>query len=181
MNDVAKKAGVSRGTVSNYINNVKIKESSKQKIEEAIKELGYIPNIAARELKTNKASNVVFILPTVLNPFFSELTYYLQLELKKIGKKMLLCNSHDDYLTEIEYIEMAKQNKVYIQSIKEKYKFLLKEITINYWDIDFYNKIIDLLIDLLNSVDIYTLECLPNEGAVDVLAEKLKEGDYEKL
>ena len=31
MNDVAKKAGVSRGTVSNYINNVKIKESSKQK------------------------------------------------------------------------------------------------------------------------------------------------------
>ena len=113
MNDVAKKAGVSRGTVSNYINNVKIKESSKQKIEEAIKELGYIPNIAARELKTNKASNVVFILPTVWNPFFSELTYYLQLELKKIGKKMLLCNSHDDYLTEIEYIEMAKQNKVY--------------------------------------------------------------------
>ena len=112
MNDVAKKAGVSRGTVSNYINNVKIKESSKQKIEEAIKELGYIPNIAARELKTNKASNVVFILPTVWNPFFSELTYYLQLELKKIGKKMLLCNSHDDYLTEIEYIEMAKQNKV---------------------------------------------------------------------
>ena len=65
MNDVAKKAGVSRGTVSNYINNVKIKESSKQKIEEAIKELGYIPNIAARELKTNKASNVVFILSTV--------------------------------------------------------------------------------------------------------------------
>ena len=63
----------------------------------------------------------------------------------------------------------------------QKYKFLLKEITINYWDIDFYNKIIDLLIDLLNSVDIYTLQCLPNEGAVDVLAEKLKEGDYEKL
>ena len=78
-------------------------------------------------------------------------------------------------------LKQAKQNKVYIQSIKEKYKFLLKEITINYWDIDFYNKIIDLLIDLLNSVDIYTLQCLPNEGAVDVLAEKLKEGDYEKL
>ena len=86
MNDVAKRAGVSRGTVSNYINNVKIKESSRIKIEEAIKELGYIPNIAARELKTNTASNVVFIVPTVWNPFFSELTYYLQIELKKIGK-----------------------------------------------------------------------------------------------
>lgn len=113
MNDVARRAGVSRGTVSNYINNVKIKESSRIKIEAAIKELGYIPNVNARELKTNTASNVVFILPTVWNPFFSELTYYLQVELKKIGKKMLLCNSQNDYLSEIEYIEMAKQNKVY--------------------------------------------------------------------
>lgn len=113
MNDVAKRAGVSRGTVSNYINNIKVKESSRIKIELAIKELGYIPNLAARELKTNTASNVVFIVPTVWNPFFSELTYHLQMELKKIGKKMLLCNSENDYLSEIEYIEMAKQNKVY--------------------------------------------------------------------
>ena len=113
MNDVAKLAGVSRGTVSNYINNVKVKEKSRIKIEAAIKELGYIPNVAARELKTNTASNVVFIVPSVWNPFFSELTYYLQLELKKIGKKLLLCNSENDYKSEIEYIEMAKQNKVY--------------------------------------------------------------------
>ena len=48
MNDVAKRAGVSRGTVSNYINNVKIKESSRIKIEEDIKELGYIHNIDER-------------------------------------------------------------------------------------------------------------------------------------
>ena len=40
MNDVAKRAGVSRGTVSNYINNVKIKEKSRIQIEKAIKELG---------------------------------------------------------------------------------------------------------------------------------------------
>lgn len=130
MNDVAKRAGVSRGTVSNYINNVKVKESSRIKIEEAIKELGYIPNVTARELKTNTASNVVFILPTVWNPFFSELTYYLQMELKKIGKKMLLCNSQNDYLSEIEYIEMAKQNKVY-GIISVSYSNILPYLTDN--------------------------------------------------
>ncbi|WP_455542765.1 LacI family DNA-binding transcriptional regulator [Intestinibacter sp.] len=130
MNDVAKRAGVSRGTVSNYINNVKIKESSRIKIEEAIKELGYIPNVAARELKTKTASNVVFILPTVWNPFFSQLTYYLQIELKKIGKKMLLCNSQNDYISEIEYIEMAKQNKVY-GIISVSYSNILPYLTEN--------------------------------------------------
>ena len=130
MNDVAKRAGVSRGTVSNYINNVRVKETSKIKIEEAIKELGYIPNVAARELKTNTASNVVFIVPTVWNPFFSALTYYLQIELKKIGKKMLLCNSQNDYLAEIEYIEMAKQNKVY-GIISVSYSNILPYLTNN--------------------------------------------------
>jgi len=142
MNDVAKRAGVSRGTVSNYINNVKVKEASRIKIEQAIKELGYIPNVAARELKTKTASNVVFILPTVWNPFFSELTYYLQMELKKIGKKMLLCNSENDYLAEIEYIEMAKQNKVY-GIISVSYSNILPYLTENlpYVAIErYYNK-----------------------------------------
>lgn len=113
MNDVAKLAKVSRGTVSNYINGIKIKESSRIKVEKAVKELGYIPNVAARELKTNTNSNVVFILPTVWNPFFAELTYYLQVLLKKENKKLLLCNSNDDYRAELEYIEMAQQHKVF--------------------------------------------------------------------
>lgn len=142
MNDVAKRAGVSRGTVSNYINNVKIKEKSRIQIEKAIKELGYVPNVAARELKTNKNSNVVFIVPTVWNPFFSQLTYYLQMELKKIGKKMILCNSENDYRSEIEYIEMAKQNKVY-GIISISYSNILPYLTENlpYVAIErYYNK-----------------------------------------
>ncbi|PRR82295.1 LacI family DNA-binding transcriptional regulator [Clostridium vincentii] len=113
MNDVAKLAKVSRGTVSNYINNVRIKEESRIRVDEAIKELGYIPNVAAREFKTNKSSNVVFILPTVWNPFFSELTYQLQIKLKQKGMKLLLCNSQDDYRAELEYLEIAQQNKVF--------------------------------------------------------------------
>lgn len=101
MNDVAKRAGVSRGTVSNVINNVKVKEASRIKVEEAIKELGYCPNEFARGLKTNRTSTIVFILPTIWNPFFSELAFRIQLELRNINLKMLLCNSKDDYLIEL--------------------------------------------------------------------------------
>lgn len=112
MNDVAKRAGVSRGTVSNVINNVKVKEASRIKVEEAIKELGYCPNEFARGLKTNRTSTIVFILPTIWNPFFSELAFRIQLELRKYNLKMLLCNSKDDYLIELEYLKMAQQNRV---------------------------------------------------------------------
>ena len=126
MNDVAKLAGVSRGTVSNYINGIKIKDHSRKKIEDAINQLDYVPNQAARALKMQRSNYVVFILPTIWNPFFSELTYYLQLELKEHGLKMLLCNSQNEYQQELDYIQMAKEQKV------------MGIITISYSDISHY-------------------------------------------
>ena len=52
--DIAKKADVSVGTVSNYLNNSdKLAEKTRVRIADAIKELGYYPNVAARSLKSN--------------------------------------------------------------------------------------------------------------------------------
>ena len=50
INDVAKAAGVSRGSVSNYLNNKNVSDQMKSKIETAIKELNYVPNSSARSL-----------------------------------------------------------------------------------------------------------------------------------
>lgn len=112
MNDVAKLAGVSRGTVSNYINGVKIKPESHKKVKEAIEALNYVPNIAARELKSKRSNLVVFILPNTLTPFFAELVYEMQQELKEANFKMLLCNSNNQIDEELDYIQMAKEQKV---------------------------------------------------------------------
>ncbi|MGX4685555.1 LacI family DNA-binding transcriptional regulator [Vagococcus sp. JNUCC 83] len=111
MNDVAKLAGVSRGTVSNYINGVRVKEASQKKIQEAIDELGYIPNITARELKMNRSNLVIFIVPTTQTPFFAELTYQMQRALKKEQFKMILCTSNNDIAEELEYIQMSREQK----------------------------------------------------------------------
>lgn len=112
INDVAKLAGVSRGTVSNVINNVKVREESYVAVKQAIEKLGYVPNQYARALKTSRTNTISLILPTIWNPFFSELTFYIEKEAREKGYKLLLCNSNDDYRIEMAYITMAKENKV---------------------------------------------------------------------
>ena len=112
INDVAQLANVSRGTVSNYINGITIREENKAKIEKAIAELKYVPNARARELKTSKTSTVVLIVPTTWSPFFAELVYRMQVELDRIGFKMILANSHADPDEEEELLRMASLNQV---------------------------------------------------------------------
>ncbi len=63
--EVAKRAGVSVGTVSKVINNIAVKPETKQAVELAIKELNYEPNIYARGLKVNRTHTVALIIPTV--------------------------------------------------------------------------------------------------------------------
>lgn len=111
INDVAKAAGVSRGSVSNYLNNKNVSDQMKSKIETAIKELNYVPNSSARDLRSKESKFVVFIIPTVWSPFFSELTYYIQNELNSFGYKMILCISDSDFDKEKEYIELAESQK----------------------------------------------------------------------
>ena len=75
MNDVAKLAGVGRGTVSNYINGQRIRDSNRKKIEAAIEQLKYVPKLQAKELKTATNSDIVFIVPTNWTSFFSEMIF----------------------------------------------------------------------------------------------------------
>lgn len=112
MNDVAREAGVSRGTVSNYLNGKNIKEESKNKIREAIKKLNYVKNNAAHDLRSKQSSLVVLIIPTVWTPFFSELTYWIQHYLYLKNYKLILCISEHDYSRETEYIKMANEQRV---------------------------------------------------------------------
>ena len=110
--DVAKKAGVSVGSVSRYINNFEVKPKTKATIEDAIKELNYEPNVYARGFKVNRTNTVALIIPTVWHSFFAELAFNIEKRLRDYGIKMILCNSEDNYEIELQYITMAKQNKV---------------------------------------------------------------------
>lgn len=112
MKDVAELAGVGVGSVSRVINNAQVKESTRLKVETAIRELGYEPDIYARGLKMNKTHTIALILPTIWHPFFSQFAYYVESELENRNYKLYLCNSEGKAEKEYEYIQMVKQNKV---------------------------------------------------------------------
>lgn len=84
--DVAKKAGVSVVTVSRVINNVPtVRQSSKDKVLSAIKELNYQPNAAARSLARGKTNVIGLIIPNLTDPFIMEVVDKVDRELEKRG------------------------------------------------------------------------------------------------
>ena len=111
--DVAMLAGVAVGTVSRVINNSgAVKPITRRKVEEAIQELNYFPNEVARNFKMQKSKMVALLLPSIWNPFFSELAYYIEDELDQEGFKLMLCNSGGKPEKELYYLDMLRQNKV---------------------------------------------------------------------
>lgn len=113
MKDVAALAKVGVGTVSRVLNNSgAVKESTRRKVEAAMKELNYIPNAYARGLKMNKTHTIALIIPTIWHPFFAEFAYYVERNLSEHKYKMLLCNSDVSNDKELEYIQMVQENKV---------------------------------------------------------------------
>jgi DNA-binding LacI/PurR family transcriptional regulator len=73
--DVARLAGVSTTSVSNFLNNrmEQMRPETQRKIQQAIEQLGYRPNNAARQLKTGVASMVGLLVPSLANQFFGSL------------------------------------------------------------------------------------------------------------
>lgn len=70
--DIAKRANVTAITVSRALSTPeKVKEETREKIQNLAKEMGYIPNILAKGLKAN-SKTIGVIVPSITNPFFAK-------------------------------------------------------------------------------------------------------------
>ncbi|KAB8130499.1 LacI family transcriptional regulator [Gracilibacillus oryzae] len=111
--DIAKKANVSAMTVSRVINNSgKIKETTRKKVEQAIKDLSYVPNSAARSLISNQTKTLGLLLPDISNPFFAKLARGAEDKALELGYRVLLCNTDEDAAKEMNYIDMVLSARV---------------------------------------------------------------------
>jgi LacI family transcriptional regulator len=74
LREVAKRAGVSAGTVSHVINGqVRVSRELKRRVEAAIAALDYHPDFVARSLKTGSTKTVGIVIPDITNPFFPQI------------------------------------------------------------------------------------------------------------
>jgi DNA-binding LacI/PurR family transcriptional regulator len=73
LEEVAARAGVGRGTVSRVINgSPRVSDRTRAAVEEAVAELGYVPNTAARALAANRTDSIAVVVPEAESRFFSE-------------------------------------------------------------------------------------------------------------
>lgn len=72
VHDVAKRAGVAPITVSRVINNSGyISESTRNRVEAVIKEIGYVPNTLARGLRSKRTNTLALVVTDITNPYFT--------------------------------------------------------------------------------------------------------------
>ena len=113
LGDVAACAGVSPTTVSRVLNNRGyLSQRTREKVYDAMRELGYRPNAIARSLKGQRSRIVGLVFPTVANPFYAEMVYRIESFLADAGYRVILCNSDDHPDLEEQYFEMLLSNQV---------------------------------------------------------------------
>lgn len=103
--DVARLARVSPSTVSNVLNgrHDRMRPETRERVRQAIAQLGYAPSQVARQLKTGAVPIVGLIVPSVANPFWGAVARYVEEAALARGYQVLLCNAERDPERERRY------------------------------------------------------------------------------
>ncbi len=113
ISDVAARAGVSVATVSRVLNgNYPVAEHTRDRVSQAVRDLGYVANAHARALIKSTSGTVGVILHDISDPYFAEIVKGIQEVADESGRLVLICSSQRDPDREIAYIEMLRGQRV---------------------------------------------------------------------
>jgi LacI family transcriptional regulator len=111
--DVAIRAGVSTTTVSHVLNATRfVEEETRQKVLQAIQELNYRPNAAARSLTTKRTGTVGIVISDSSNPFFGELLCSIEEVLRPHNYALIICNTNETLEYEAHYLNLLMSQRV---------------------------------------------------------------------
>ncbi len=114
MADVAREAGVSKSTVSQYLNGryEYMSSTTKDKIAMAIQALDYRPNVLARSLKQKRTFTIGVIVANMLHQFSLEVCRGIESYCREQGISVILCNTDEDEAREREDLELLRSKQV---------------------------------------------------------------------
>jgi DNA-binding LacI/PurR family transcriptional regulator len=105
MNDIAKLARVSLGTVSHVLNNsAGVSEQVRKRVLEAVQATGYQPSELARGLRRVKSNMIGMIIPDITNPFFPAVVRGAEDVAFSNGYRLILCNTDNDHSKELVHL-----------------------------------------------------------------------------
>ncbi|MGP4105759.1 LacI family DNA-binding transcriptional regulator [Virgibacillus sp. L01] len=175
--DVAEKAEVSKSTVSQFLNErfEYMGEETRTRVQNAISELEYQPNVIARSLKKKSTSTIGVIVANILHAYSTQVIRAIENVCNEKGFSTIICNADDNPEKEQKYIEtlLAKQVDglivVPISGNLETYDKLLKQ--------DYPIVFLDRLVDGINTETVL----LDNERASELAVNHLLENGYKDI
>ena len=110
LRDVAARAGVSIRTVSNVVNGyAPVSEEKRALVEAAVAELGYRPNVLARNLKNGRSGLIALVVPELDVPYFSELARAVVTKAREFGYTVVVDQTDGEPDRERELIKREGQ------------------------------------------------------------------------
>lgn len=131
LKDIARDLGVSVITVSKALrNHSDISEQTKARVLKRVQDLNYRPNLAARALVTGRTNMIGFVIPDLLNSFFSEVVRGVAVALRNTGYTLVVTSSEQDPKLERQAVE---------QFITRRVDMLL--IASTHWTVEMFRRI----------------------------------------
>jgi LacI family transcriptional regulator len=111
--DVAARAGVSVGTVSNVLNRPeRVAEETRTRVQLAIIALGFVRNEPARQLRAGRSRTIGLLVLDAANPFFADVSRGAEEAAARAGLAVILCNSGQDAAKESAYLNLMAEQRV---------------------------------------------------------------------
>src|ERR1700690_3323394 len=113
VHDVAKRAGVAPITVSRVFNNTGyVSDATRERVETAIKEIGYVPNTLARGLRSKRTHTLALIVTDITNPYFTLMARGVEDSAGASDYTVIFCNTDESESKEEKYANMLAQRQV---------------------------------------------------------------------
>jgi LacI family transcriptional regulator len=112
MADVARLAGVSPATVSRCLNGRNVSPQIKKKVDRAITQLGYRPNLIARGLRKQVSSVWACVISDIENQFFTAVVRGVEDVARGANHSVVLCNTDEDVEREAEYLRLIEAQQM---------------------------------------------------------------------